>query len=323
MWNVVGHEKTIEALRAAISAENLPHALLLVGAGGIGKTTLALELAKSLNCTGADPPCQQCVHCHQIQVRSHPDVTVVERQPGRDNITIQQVRELRDAASLRPFQGARKVSIIAGAESLTLQAADALLKTLEEPPPTVTFALTASDLDGLPATIISRCRVLALRSPSQEQIASHLAPGVGAEQARHIAVLARGNVGWAIQASSQPRLAAEQEEALARIAAVLDLDLAARSRLAEDLTAERKDRAQVRRSLELMLLLARDLLLTEQDLPPQTVSGELGATIRRQSECLTLAQLSDLMGRIRVAMDRIDHNVDPRLSLEALLMTAP
>src|SRR5437660_6240020 len=105
MWNVIGHERTVASLQRAIAAGRLPHALLLTGPAGIGKTTLALELAKTLECTGGEPPCQTCLHCRQITSGSHPDVVVVEAAEGKNSIVIEQVRDLRVAAALRPFQG--------------------------------------------------------------------------------------------------------------------------------------------------------------------------------------------------------------------------
>jgi DNA polymerase-3 subunit delta' len=305
MWDIIGHEHVVDLLQKSIAADRLPHALLLVGSAG------------------ESPPCGRCVHCHQIAGGLHPDVSLIERPEGKDSITIQQVRVLRDAASLKPYQGVKKVYIVAGAEALTPQAADALLKTLEEPQPQVLIVLTAGEADALPATIISRCRVLSLQPVPSTCIAARLERDISAAEARRIAGLARGNVGWALQAAKQPKLASQQEEALARLVEVLDMDVESRLELAETLSTERKDRSQVRRSVELMLLLARDVLLLGQGIEAQTAAGADAETLRRQSQRYTLTQVHDYIQRIRVAMERIDQNVDPRLTLEALLVSLP
>lgn len=323
MWDIIGQADTIATLEAAIATDKLPHALLLTGPAGVGKTKLARELAKALNCTGDGPPCQTCVHCRQIEGGSHPDVSIIERADGKESVQIAQVRALREAAALRPYQGKWKVYIIAGAEVLTLQAADALLKTLEEPQPQVTMVLTAVEAESLPATVLSRCRVLPLQPVNDDVLRAALEQrGSETAEARQLARLARGNVGWALQAGKQPKIAAQRREMLERLGAVPDMDLDARLQLVESLTSDRKDRSSVRRQVELLLLLARDLLLVKGGLPPRTALDEQQEVLRRQAERLSISELSSYVQAIRRAMIRIDANVDPRLALEAALVAA-
>lgn len=322
MWNVIGHERAVSALQRALETDRLPHALLFTGPDGAGKTHLALELARALNCVGEDPPCGSCVHCHQIEIGTHPDVSVIERVDGKENILIGQVRELRDVASLRPFQGRRKVYIISGAESLTDQAADALLKTLEEPQPQLTMILTASEAEGLPATVVSRCRVIALQPVETEVIAAALrSAGQDEAAAERLARLSRGSVGWALRAAKQPKLATQQQELAARLADLPSLDVDGRLRLIESLT-DKKDRAAVRRSVELMMVLSRDLLFIAEGLPPRFLLPEDTARFSRQAEGLNVRAIHAQMAALKAAMKRIDQNVDPRLALEAALISA-
>ncbi len=321
MWDIIGQTETIATLEAAIATDKLPHALLLTGPAGVGKTRLALELAKALNCIGDGPPCQTCVHCRQIEARSHPDVSLIERADGKENVQIAQVRALREATSLRPYQGRWKVYIIAGAEVLTLQAADALLKTLEEPQPQVTMVLTAVEADALPATVLSRCRVVRLHPVNDDVLTAALEQrGSEADDARRVARLARGNVGWALQAAKQPKIVVQRREMLERLGAVPDMDLDARLQLVESLTSDRKDRSSVRRQIELLLLLARDLLLVKGGLVPHSALDDQQEALRRQVERYSMAELSAYLQALRRAMIRIDANVDPRLALEAALV---
>jgi DNA polymerase-3 subunit delta' len=324
MWDIIGQTDAIETLKSAIEADKLPHALLFTGPVGMGKTRLACELAKALNCIGDDPPCQRCVHCRQIESGSHPDVSIMERPDGKDSVAIAQVRAMREAAALRPYQGKWKVYIIAGAEALTLQAADALLKTLEEPQPQVTIVLTSVEVDALPATVLSRCRVVPLHPVDDDALASALERrGVDESESRRVARLARGNVGWALQAGKQPKLAVQRRELLERLGAVPDMDLDARLSLVETITSDRKDRSSTRRQVELLLLLARDLLLVKSGLPPRTALDEQRDALRRLAERYTLREIGAYLQAIRKAMIRIDANVDPRLALEAALVFAP
>jgi DNA polymerase III subunit delta' len=324
MWEVVGHDRAVENLRYAISSGRLPHALLFCGQVGVGKTRLALELAKALNCTGAEPPCQQCVHCRQIESGGHPDVTVAEPLEGKDSISIAQVRELRDGAALRPFQASFKVIIIAGAESLTPQAADALLKTLEEPQRQVRIVLTATEPEALPSTVVSRCRVINLLPATPEVIEQALvARGESAEQAAVVSQLARGSVGWAIEASRHPKVIAERAEIIDRMSTVFELDLASRIDLAERMTSERRDRSWVRRNLQLLVYLTRDLLLIQTGLQPALAQGVGRANLERAAARYSLPQVEESLEAMRLVMDRVDSNVDPRLALEAMLISLP
>jgi DNA polymerase-3 subunit delta' len=324
MWTVIGHERTVTSLQRAIGTDRLPHALVFTGPSGIGKTTLALELAKALECTGANPPCQACVHCRQIASGSHPDVAVIEPPEGKTSIVIEQVRDLRDAAALRPFQGRVKVYVISGAEALTAQAADALLKTLEEPQPQVRLILTAVDLDGLPATIVSRCRVEPLGPVDAPAIAAALRrEGMDGAEAERVSRLARGSIGWAFQALARPALVSTQEDAISRLTGLWDYDVAERLRLAETLTADRKDRSALRRQLELLVLIARDLLLLSTGRPAALVIGDEQNRLRAQAARIGFSRIITYLDRLRLTMDRVDQNVDPRLALEALFLNLP
>ncbi|MGI8968970.1 MAG: ATP-binding protein [Chloroflexota bacterium] len=324
MWDIVGHQNAVQVLSEMISANRVPHALLLTGPASIGKRRLAIEFAKALNCVGAQPPCQQCVHCRQTEAGFHPDVVVIEPGEGKTGIAIAQVRVLRDDASLRPFQGRVKVFIVDQAETLTDQAADALLKTLEEPQPQVQMVLIAVDADALPATILSRCRVLSLQPVEQSAVAGALLEkGATPKDAERLSRLARGRIGWALRAMSQTKLAEQQEELVERLIGVLDLDLLGRLALVETLTAERKDRAVVRRALEVLVLLARDLMLLCYDRRPLMANTEQAERLRLQSRRLGAGVVLRYLQRLRLTLDRIDQNVDPRLALEALLTDMP
>jgi len=324
MWNVTGHDREIAELETAMRSGRLPHALLFTGPEGTGKTTLALELAKAMNCTGDSPPCQSCLHCRQITGATHPDVTLVERPEGKDSIAIQQVRELRESAALRPFQGRRKVYIVAGAGALTAQAADALLKTLEEPQPQVTIILTATEAEALPATVVSRCRLMALRAVETHAIAATLTEcGASSETANDLARLARGSVGWALQAFKQPKLVAQREDVVRRASRVLDLSLDERLQLAEELVADRKDRSAVRRNVEILVLLAHDMVLAREGLPPRLVNAAQEPALTASARRCSLSQLRCYVKSLGTAMERIDQNVDPRLALEAVMVGLP
>jgi DNA polymerase-3 subunit delta' len=136
VWQVVGQAKAIALLERSLDKECLSHAYLFVGPPHIGKMTLAQNLAQAVNCEAKERPCTQCVSCRRIAAGKHADIQVVGlTSEGKTEISIEQVREIRSAISLPPYEGRYKVFIIDGAEHLSAEASNCLLKTLEEPPP--------------------------------------------------------------------------------------------------------------------------------------------------------------------------------------------
>ena len=201
MWGTIGHEWAAEFLRRAIDGQQVAHAYLFTGPANVGKTHLALEFASALNCTGDAPPCSSCSVCRRTAEGTHPDVTLVE--PDGDRIKIDQVRGLRRQLALSPHEGPWRVCIIAEFQAATVEAANAFLKTLEEPPSRVVIILTATDASLLLPTIVSRCQTLALRAVPMERIECALVEQwkESEDRARLIARLSGGRVGWAIRAT--------------------------------------------------------------------------------------------------------------------------
>ncbi len=171
--------------------ERFPHALLLVGNAGIGKLAFAKALSKSLLCqyrTGANQPCGECSSCHFFQQNAHPDFRLVAPQADEESqdsaeakdkkaselITIHQIRDLGEFVSLTSHQNGHRVVLVTKAEQLNLNAANALLKMLEEPPPRTNFILVANQLSRILPTIRSRCRLLKMPVPSPAQASAWL-----------------------------------------------------------------------------------------------------------------------------------------------------
>ena len=221
MFRTVGHDKAVKALTRAIDSDRIAHAYLLAGPPQIGKMTLAMDIARVVNCVADEQPnmfgetepkpCNTCGPCDRITRGLHTDVRVVslgQDSRGRTQtlISIDQVREVQREASLRPSEGKYRVFIFDRAEYLSQGAATALLKTLEEPPDQVIFILAATDSDRLLPTISSRCQTFRLRPIRQSVIAEHLKSQYEAEEeaAEEIARLSEGRIGWAISTVADP-----------------------------------------------------------------------------------------------------------------------
>lgn len=157
LGTIIGHRAPLRMLRGMVRRDRVPSALLFSGDTGIGKKLTALAYAKVLNCLDprADDCCDRCISCEKIDRAVHPDVTSIEAVNGE--IKIEAVRGIIESLSFRPFEGRMKVVIMDDADALNISAANAFLKTLEEPPAQSLIILISSKPDRLPETVRSRC----------------------------------------------------------------------------------------------------------------------------------------------------------------------
>jgi DNA polymerase III subunit delta' len=151
---IVGQDKALSLIKSALANDSASHAYLFTGPRGVGKTMTAIRVAMALNC--GQGGCEACPSCLKILKGAHPDVEIIEAEGNV--LKIDQIRTISKGIGLKPFEGKRKVYIIRNVETMNAESANALLKDLEEPPPYVTFILTAPGADGLLPTIVSRCQ---------------------------------------------------------------------------------------------------------------------------------------------------------------------
>src|SRR5436309_7380168 len=183
--DLVGQDASSRALQGAIISGRVAHAYLFSGSRGTGKTSAARLLAKSLNCTGrardSAEPCNSCDSCREITAGSALDLIEIDAASNRG---IDEIRDLREKVNLAPALGPFKVYIIDEAHMLTEPAFNALLKTLEEPPPHVVFVLCTTDAQKIPLTVIGRCQQFVFRRHSEQQIVERLSHIASAEKVR-------------------------------------------------------------------------------------------------------------------------------------------
>lgn len=181
-WDeVLGQDHIVTTLKNAIAADRVGHAYLFAGSRGTGKTTLARLLAKAVNCTNPDPtkrPCNECEHCKAVNDNRFMDLIEID---AASNTSVDDVRDLRDKINFSPSQGKYKIYIIDEVHMLSTAAFNALLKTLEEPPPHAIFVLATTEIHKIPATVLSRCQRHEFRRVPVGEIVTNLKMIVKAE----------------------------------------------------------------------------------------------------------------------------------------------
>src|SRR6185312_15732145 len=175
--DLIGQEAMVRILRNAFATGRVAHAFMLTGVRGVGKTTTARIIARALNCTGPDgnggptaDPCGVCPNCVAILADRHPDVVEMD---AASRTGVDDVREIIEATRFRPLQARAKVFVIDEVHMLSRNAFNALLKTLEEPPPHVKFVFATTELRKVPVTVLSRCQRFDLRRVRVDELAGH------------------------------------------------------------------------------------------------------------------------------------------------------
>ncbi len=320
-WDVIGHEWAVSLLAGRIASRRVSHATLITGVRGLGKSRMARRLAQSMNCTGANPPCGQCRACQHIERGQHPDLIVIE--PEGATIRIEAIRDLQAALTLRPVEARCRIALILNAEKMTPAAADALLKTLEEPPETARLILVADVAEAIPPTIASRCQIVALRPVPISRIEAELQArlGVAVDRAALLARLSAGRPGWAITAARQPEILAARGEAIGALLDALQANRAGRFAYAEAVAAKSDMLPEL---LDLWRSVWRDVVLLAEGSPVEAVNADLTDTLRdiayragREGARRALRAVHETAGLLDGT------NANARLALDVMLLKMP
>lgn len=328
-WGIVGHERVLAALQSSLRQHTLPHALLLTGPRQTGRRTLALALARAINCAqpaDGPEPCGACRACRLTAAGGFPDTHLIELRQGRQKIGLREIQELQAALVRRPSEGRRRVAVIVDAERLSAEAENCLLKTLEEPPPHAVLLLTAEEAEALLPTTVSRCRRVRLRPVDRRAIAQHLVEqlGLDPERAARLADQSAGRPGWAIAAARQPELLARSDTALERLTATLDSGALGRLAVAREL-AETWSSApeRVREELRAWAFWWRDALLLKLGLSEHLRYPQRRDELEALAQRYQLAELETAVTVLNHALGDLDQNVNARLALDVALLKLP
>lgn len=324
-WDLLGHEWAVRLLKGQVAAGNFRHAYLFTGPDGVGRRTLALRLAQALNCANPPAPgefCGFCRACRGFARGEHADLLIVELQEGDREIKIDAMRELSRSLSRTPLEAKYQIALLLDFQLASEEAANALLKTLEEPNSSVVICLTAPDADSLPETIASRCEVMRLRPLAVSDLSRALTMrrSIDEAEAKLLASLSGGCPGLALHWHIEPELLERRAEWLTVGVQLLSADQVQRFAFAEKVS---KDRAALRDLLLVWLSLWRDLVIraTHSSIPISNPDNE--EALVELSRHLTPAAAQSAMLATEHSLSRLDTNVNTRLALESLLLELP
>lgn len=331
-WGLIGHEAAIRELERGLRADRLSHAYLITGPAHVGKFALSIRLAQAVNCLSPeDAPCLGCSSCRRIGAGQHPDILVVE--PGateegraRRDISIDDVRALQHAATLNPYEGNSRVFIVNGAELLSEEASNSLLKVLEEPPPRSLLLLLTAAADGLLSTIRSRCRRIELRPVPMADIATLLEQQeeLSPEEAEKVAKLSLGCPGWAISAARDPSILDERTEEAGRILQLVHGGMEQRFAYSGELAGMFfRERDAAKEHLYLWLRWWRDLLLVKEGVGHYVADSDYLVQQQELAEGLSTAQIVGFLQTMERTLDALDANASARIALDVMMLKLP
>src|SRR5262245_11334402 len=323
--DVIGHGSSIAALQTAVAHERLAHAYLFYGEAAIGKRLTAVRFAQALVCEQASPTqtiesCGTCRSCRQIESRTHPDFFVIEpdTELATPQIKIEQIREIEQQMIYRPLVGERKICLIDEADRMTIGAANALLKTLEEPPGHSLFLLITSRPASLPPTIRSRCQALRFATPARTHVeaALILKRELPPADARLLAIVSEGRIGEALVGEANAIRAVQRE--------IIQLvRLQSLQSTSEILTAS-ETLAKADRVPELLTWLARwirDLVLIQVggDRDQILFLEDLG-TLQGYARAADTDRLLDLLQEIEKIEQQATRHLNAQMAIENILL---
>jgi len=311
----IGNEKTVSTLRRKMREGRFPHALIFSSPEGIGKHTCALMVAKALNCLRAQPGdfCDECSSCRKINSGSHADVRTISVDDDATQIKIAQIRDLLSMLNLQPLEGRNKVFILDPAEALNAEAANAILKGLEEPPENTFFILITVNVHELLLTVRSRCQIYNFLPLALAEIRQH---GITDEL---LLRWSRGSIGRA-RSLDIVQLKSERQMVLN----LLQTAIGAEEEDFQELLGISAELARAKQDFEnrlsILAVLISDLLYVKEGVSEKLVNIDLEARLGKLSERATVDQLIRMAEFLRFMESSIKSNVNRQMLTDVLVL---
>ncbi len=322
--NILGNENIIDHMLNAYRQKKVSHAYIIEGERGSGKKLLAESFAKLLLCEkGGEVPCGQCTSCIQMETMNHPDVIRVKHAKPA-TISVDDIREqIVGTADVMPYKGPYKIYIVDEAEKMNAQAQNAVLKTIEEPPPYVVILLLTSNRGTFLPTILSRCILLMVRPVSDSLVRKHLTDHceVSKDLADFCTKFAMGNIGRAMECAQSEDFAAMRDLIIDLMKKVSDITPKEAEAGAKDLSIYKNN---IQDCLDMMTMWFRDILfmktVPEGEESPEKVFQKEYSVLYQQSERLSLEDLNRIFLLLQQTRKRLRANVSFEMTLEMTLL---
>ena len=323
-WDLIGHEWAVDMLTKHVVNGTTRHAYLFSGPPGLGRHTLALRFAQALNCptpVSAGIPCGTCRDCRQIEAMQHADLAIIQADSEGGTLKVDQIREARRTLTLKPYQSKYRVALFLRFQEANDNAANALLKTLEEAPAHAILLLTADTPEQLLPTIVSRCEILRMRPLPVKAIESYLLDqGVDEERARLLAHISGGRPGYARSLVDDVTVLEKREEYLNDLQTLIPAPRVEKFSYADKLS---KDKDAMRQTFLIWLSYWRDVMLRVAGAETPLINVDRNMEIEFLAGRLDLPTARRVVSDLESALEKMERNVNSRLLAEVLLLDWP
>jgi len=320
--DIIGHEKIIEHLQNAIIMDKISHAYIINGADDAGKRMLAEAFAMTLQCEKKGKnPCMECKSCKQAMHKNHPDIIYVSHDKP-NTISVDDIRtQLNQDTAIKPYAGSYKIYLVDEAEKMNIQAQNALLKTIEEPPSYVVIMLLTTNADAFLSTILSRCVRLDLKVVSDEKIRSYLMKEkqIPDYKADVCVAFAQGNVGKAMKLANSEDFNDIKNATIQLLKRLEDIEL---YEMTEAIKQINDYKLQINDYFDLFMIWFRDVLYYKAtvDVNRLIFKDEIYAIKKQANQC-SYQGIEIVLEALEKAKTRLNANVNFDLVIELLLLT--
>ena len=320
--DILGNDMIKEHFQKAIENNKISHAYILTGEAGTGRKSIANAFSMALLCEkGGKEPCMVCHSCKQVLSGNHPDLIYVKHEKP-NSIGVDDIREqINDTIMIRPYSSYYKIYIVDEAEKMTVQAQNALLKTIEEPPSYAVIILITTNQEAFLPTILSRCVQLKLKPLKDFTVKSYLVQhlGIPEKEAEICAAFARGNLGKAIHLASSDEFKELYHKVMVLVKNVENMDIVD---LLDRIREIKEQNFDINEVLDLLQLWYRDVLMFKvtKDMNLLIFKDEY-KTINGMGQKIGYDGLEKILEAIETCRTRLNANVNMELAMELLLLT--